>query len=41
MIDKKGRNITHNYITAELDIEEDNQNIRITVKIVLQPPPPL
>ena len=29
MIDKKGRNITHNYIIAELNIKEDNQNIRI------------
>ena len=29
MINKEGNNITYNYITAELDIEEDNQNIRI------------
>ena len=29
IIDKEGNNITHNYITAELDIKEDNQNIRI------------
>ena len=29
MIDKEGNNITYNYITAELNIEEDNQNIRI------------
>ena len=29
IIDKEGNNITYNYITAELNIEEDNQNIRI------------
>ena len=29
MIDKKGRNINHNYIIAELYVKEDNQNIRI------------
>ena len=29
MIDKKGRNITHNYIIAELYVKEDNQKIRI------------
>ena len=29
MINKEGNNITHNYIIAELNIEEDNQNIRI------------
>ena len=29
MIDNKGRNITHNYIIAELYVKEDNQNIRI------------
>ena len=29
MIDNKGRNITHNYIIAELYVKEDNHNIRI------------
>ena len=29
MIDNKGRNITHNYIIAELYVKKDNQNIRI------------
>ena len=29
MIDNKGKNITHNYIIAELYVKEDNQNIRI------------
>ena len=29
IIDKEGRNITYNYIIGELDIKEDNQNIRI------------
>ena len=29
MIDKEGNNIIYNYITAELDIKEDKQNIRI------------
>ena len=29
IIDKEGRNINHNYIICELNIKEDNQNIRI------------
>ena len=29
IIDKEGNNITYNCIIGELDIEEDNQNIRI------------
>ena len=29
IIDKERNNITYNYIIGELDIKEDNQNIRI------------